>query len=221
MKKRFIFAISLLLSCFITTSMADQTAIAEDGRKVLLKDDGTWEYMQTKAAAKNAFHFRKTRWGMTREEVTKSEADKLYGTQDFGFIYESRLLDLDCWTAYIFVQDRLIRTKYVVTEDHTNKNDYILDYNRFKTALTKKYGEPVSDRQDWRNDLFKDDYSQQGLAISIGHLRFSASWVTPKTTVFLSLNGDKHKVDLQVEYSSQELKILEEQANEQKILDDL
>ncbi len=153
--------------------------------------------------------------------VKKSEKDKLLNSAKHSLIFESRLLDMDCWSIYLFTQDRLTRTKYMVQEDHSNKNDYILDYRRFKAALSKKYGEPTQDKHHWRDDLYKDDYSDWGLAISIGHLQIYTEWNTPETSVFLSLMGDKFEVSLEVQYTSKELKILEKKASEEKIMDDL
>ncbi len=51
MKVPVVLTIGLLL-LLITIASADQIAITEDGKKVLLKDDGTWKYLEKSEAPK-------------------------------------------------------------------------------------------------------------------------------------------------------------------------
>ncbi|GAI82346.1 unnamed protein product [marine sediment metagenome] len=106
----------------------------------------------------------------------------------------------------VFLQDKLYNTGYVFTGEHSNKNDYIRDYKNLKGILTKKYGKPKSDRTTWDNDLFKNDRSQWGLAVSIGHLSYGTMWETSNTYITLILNGDNYEITLLAAYDSRKLK---------------
>jgi len=108
----------------------------------------------------------------------------------------------------------------VLVESHTNKNDFITDYNDFKKILTKKYGKPKQDETLWKNDLYKDDYSDWGTAISIGHLVYLSSWETQDTEINNILMGENFAISCIVEYTSKNLKEIEKKAQEKKALDE-
>jgi len=111
-------------------------------------------------------------------------------------------------------------------ENHTNENLYINDYKELKEILIKKYGEPDKKKLltlygrgeiYWRDDLFKDDRSEWGFAISLGDLSYSSIWETPTTRIALILDGDNYEINLRIIYISRELeewanKIIEEKA---------
>lgn len=73
---------------------------------------------------------------------------------------------MDCYVVYVFVRGKLVRTKYVIVEEHSNRNDYIRDYKSLKTQLSKKYGAPIEDETIWKNSLYKDDREEWGFAVS-------------------------------------------------------
>lgn len=168
MKKIWGLIFCVLIAFVYQVSLADQIAITEDGRKVLLKDDGTWEYLQEEVTEASQYHFRKTRWGMSKDEVKKSETIKLAADRDTVLGYETQVAGLKCLLLYVFTEERLVRAKYVIVEQHTNKNDFLLDFNTLQQKLTQKYGKPKNDETYWRDDLYKDDVSDWGMAISIG-----------------------------------------------------
>ena len=64
----------LLLAAAI---LVDRVAVTvADGKRVLLKHDGTWEFMETGKASERAdtvFHFCRTRWGMSPQQVIAAE----------------------------------------------------------------------------------------------------------------------------------------------------
>ena len=152
-------------------------------------------------------------WGMSKEQVIKLEGEagqqeKSQGLEGIG--YKRRISNLDCNIYYVFAENKLTRGIYMFVEKHSNKNLYIDDYNEIKKALTDKYGKPKDDNIFWRNDLFKDDHSEWGLAISIGHLRYFTTWEPPETEITLGLHGDNYEISLHVEYAGIKFKELEE-----------
>ncbi len=62
--------------------------------------------------------------------------------------------ELDCVVVYFFTNNLLTGARYYFTESHSNDNDYIYDYNSMKELLTKKYGEPTTDDDWWKDDLY-------------------------------------------------------------------
>ena len=157
---------------------------------------------------------------MTKEQAEDTEKGKIiYDTEEI-LIYEGRLAGLACDIIYIFIERKLVRTKYLITEEHSNKNDYVSDYDSLKESLTKKYGQPIIDKRYWKHDLYKDDYQRWGFAVSIGHLSYYAMWKTLQTSIVLALYGDNYDITLVIEYKSEELKELEEREKEKELLEE-
>ena len=162
------------------------------------------------------YDFRKANWGMSRKEVKATEGKEPDSELDDSLVYYVKIDGDDYLCGYTFLEDKLYNTGYVFIGEHSNKNDYIRDYKNLKEILTKKYGKPWSDRTTWDNDLFKDDRSQWGLAVSIGHLSYGTLWDTPKTYITLGLSGDNYEISLLVAYDSIELKEWVKKIKEEK-----
>ncbi len=58
--------------------------------------------------------------------------------------------------------------------------------------------------------MYKEDYSQWGFAVSLGHLTYYSSWETERTSVFFVLNGENYDLETVIEYSSKELSAVED-----------
>jgi len=101
--------------------------------------------------------FRNAKWGSTMSQVKSTESGKLIKETSEYIIYQTKLTDFDVYAIYIFAGNKLVRAKYSLLESHTNKNDYISDYNTLKSLLTKKYGNPTEDENIWKNDLYKNN----------------------------------------------------------------
>ncbi|MFC1541591.1 hypothetical protein ACFL50_03975 [Candidatus Latescibacterota bacterium] len=165
------------------------------------------------------YNFRKTNWGMSNVQVMSSEPLDVAEENENMLIYKTIVIGKEVFVVYIFVDNQLLRARYVLAESHTNKNVFISDYNEFKEILTKKYGKPKQDDTFWANDLYKDDYSNWGMAISLGHLTYLSSWETQDTEIQTYLTGENYDISCIVEYRSKDLKELEEKAQEKKALD--
>ena len=149
------------------------------------------------------YTFRKTRWGMSKEEVKQSEGREPTYEEEDGMAYTGeKIADLEVCLFYYFLEDKLYRAAYQVTEKHAFENKYIEDYKKLKELLMKKYGEPFVDREIWENDLYKDDPERWGFAISIGHLKYVAGWATDSTEIGLMLAGDNYEINLMILYQS-------------------
>jgi len=213
---RKLYILPLVISLWSALGFAQQSATTDDGKNVILKKDGTWEYVKEEPKKTTSSDFRKVAWGMSKKQVKATESSKVERDDDDVVAYSGTVSGMEALIAYIFTDSKLVRAKYVFLPDHTNKNDYIVDYKNVKETLTDKYGVPKSDDSYWRNDLYKSDYSEWGFAVSLGHLTYSADWETESTEISLILSGENYKIRLVTEYTSKQLKSLEETARQKK-----
>jgi len=175
------------------------------GAKRVEKAEGTIEVSRPKISTTG---FRKVLWGMSAEQAKEIETaefvKKEKGGGDFKgldiLIYTTNISGLDCTVVYYFADNMLTRARYLITEEHTNKNLYIEDFLKIKNQLVEKYGSPDKDDTIWSDDLYKDDPSEHGMALSVGHLMYVAEWYLPETIIQLLLKGDNYSVTLWVEY---------------------
>ena len=166
------------------------------------------------------YHFRKTRWGMSRKQVTAVEKAEFSTSTEDRLIYQGSVNGLVCGIYYIFIKNQLVSTGYMFLEDHSNENDYINDFKSIKKILTKKYGSPKHDIESWDNELFKDDSAKWGFAVSVGHLSYLSSWETNETEINLGLNGDNFEVGHVLSYDSKFFKKTVEAEAEEEDFED-
>jgi hypothetical protein len=166
--------------------------------------------------------FRNTKWGMSREAVKKLETAKSSISDEDILAFEDTVQGMKCDVVYFFVEDKLVRARYVMEEEHTNKNDYISDYKAIYDSLSKKYGKPKIDRTVWKDDHYKDDPKDWGMAVAVGHLVYYATWTSEHGTMITNtLSGDNFKFQHIVEYEGVEYSKLEREAKEKKSAKDL
>lgn len=114
-----------------------------------------------------------------------------------------------------------MRAKYIFVTEHTNRNDFLCDFENLSELLQKKYGHAKSENTFWKDDLYQDDFQEWGTAVAAGHMSRYASWETPTTEICHALSGDNFEIDHQIEYQSTQLKEMEESSIVQKTLNDL
>ena len=192
-----------------TSGGAAIRAVTFEGKEVLLTPDGKWEYAPQ--AHSDSLPFRKAKWGMDSKSVLASEKVQPVQNADGVMTFKDRLLGKDVYAAYIFAGDVLVRGKYVLSAKHMNATDYYTeDYDGFLKALTQKYGKPIKKEVIWKNDLYKDDPSEWGTAISVGHMIAYANWTVEDTEIALIIYGDNFDVTVAVEYMSKLLEPVED-----------
>jgi len=167
------------------------------------------------------YDFRKAKWGMSKEEVKHGESKEPISEGNNIFGYEDKVAGMECYIFYVFASNKLVRTRYYFIHKHSNRTDYINDYQSLQENLQKKYGQPIDDDRIWKNDLYKDDPSEWGMAVAIGHLIYQTQWTTDTTGILLHLSGDNYKIKLLIEYKSTQLHELEQKAKETETMDAL
>ena len=166
-------------------------------------------------------HFRNTRWGMSKEQVLRIEgrSDHLENSGGLDIInYPQKILDMDCMVGYVFAKNILAKAKYSFLGKQEDKNQYLLEYKTIKNILIRKYGKPLSEKALWSNPLYKNDDSNWGLAVSLGHLEFNSRWRDSETEILLHLSGGNNRLSLVVEYSGLEYRELARKAEERSTL---
>ena len=162
--------------------------------------------------------FRNSKWGMKKDKVLSTEKNKPLEAGPynpyFAAVYTGEVAGLKAYYKYSFLDDVLVRGDYVLKEKHYNKNKYITDYNKLKEILTRKYGGPIKDVENWYNDQYKDRPQDYGLAVSIGHLAFQSDWETDRTLVWLTLKGGNFDIGINIFYVSKLHKELTDKAEE-------
>lgn len=195
------------------------TAVSPDGQRFKILENGTWE-LDGQAVSDKAV-FRSSSWGASIEDVKSVEAAELIVDGDDLLGYKTRIAGLSAMAVYHFVDRRLVMGRYSIDEPHADKNAYFLDFNALKQLLKKKYGPPTSSDVLWKNELYKNDHSQLGLAVSCGHLCFFEVWDDGETHIELQLMGDNYEIELNILYYSVALQHLFVTKREQASLDGL
>jgi hypothetical protein len=176
--------------------------------------------------------FRKVTWGMTQAEVLATEPDRpaevLHSKGEVIVRYDAvRAPELTGRLIYIFVDDKLVRAKYVSSAEHAEQNDFIADFRAAEPILMEKYGKPTAERAVWEDDLYQQErlpYLDQdralpadilpsdqhaGLSISLGNLRLITQRRNARTKITHALTGGDSRIVHQIEYRSVELEALE------------
>ncbi len=158
--------------------------------------------------------FKKTKWGMNKEEVKAIEKLKLIKESDDLLIYKDKILSFDTNPIYNFVFNKLVLVTYYFEVTHMNFEEYISDYSKIKKLLISKYGAPHEEMKNWKNNLYKGNPEAEGLCISMGHLDYYTYWDIDKTRIAAILTGDNFKIKHYIVYRSKELELLDKKAQE-------
>ena len=179
--------------------------------------------MWSTTAFSNEYDFRKTNWGMSREEVAEAEdaLELQYGDSPFpGESYEAKVGGLDCYINYYYIGDKLTSADYEFGYEATLEYLCINNYRHLKEKLMEKYGKAIEDEDIWIDDLYEDDPKNWGRAVTQNHLLRYAQWETPNTRITIVLGGGEYgNIPLKIKYRSQQIKEFEEEFTAKEILE--
>jgi hypothetical protein len=152
-------------------------------------------------------NFRGLLWGAHKADVKKAEGDVKFietisngGLEVIGL--QGKADNLKCTIGFFFTEDKLVQGRYVFSEEHVYKNQYIDDFKSVKKSLTEKYGKPQKDGTLWKDDLYKDDPTEWGMAVATGRLAYQAIWILDETEIVLQLRGDNFNFTHILQYKS-------------------
>lgn len=168
-----------------------------------------------------AADFRGVMWGDDAGAVKKKETEKLIGDHPRNLIYQGRFAGIKMYIVYEFRNRRLIQGSYHNQSRHADKNDFIRDHEILKNLLQKKYGIPSLDRAIWTNNTYREDDSQWGKALGLGHLSYVAEWETSNTKISALLWGEDSDIQHVVRYTEKRTEEKEKKEQEKRILEKL
>lgn len=144
--------------------------------------------------------FRRTKWGMSIDEVEANESGAAMAINDDSIIYRNIFVSgLKATARYNFDNGALISGEYIINEPNKNADEHIKAYEMLKQELTVVYGAPQLDAMDWSDDNFKEQ-EQYGEAVVNGHLSYVSYWLTDSTIIFLSLVAEDSVLNLSIIY---------------------
>lgn len=163
------------------------------------------------------FDFRKTRWGMSRQDVIDVEGAPAQ-QDETAIVYSDTLLGHKVIVGYIFGNDKLVKAGYTLEEkQYSNENSYVDAYNSIVEALKEKYGKPILEDTYWSRELYKNDYSYRGAAYSRGDVQTVTRWEHGETEIAAKIHGNKNKIFVVIAYLSKNLaKDLDKQNSERE-----
>lgn len=157
------------------------------------------------------YDFKTFVWGDSKEKVISVEGKPVIekdvdDTDATFFSYETHAVGMDMILTYYFCDNGLYQVRYDLNEKHSNNELYIDGYEAFKAALTKKYGAPVLDNENWSNSSIRQKYSdRKGTALFYGYLSYSTWYITDSTIIGMSMSAEDFKITMVVEYVSKEI----------------
>lgn len=146
------------------------------------------------------YDFRKTSWGMSREQVIAAEGKKPLMDPENRLVYYTNISDFKTFTTYMFIENRLVRTRYTFLPNHNDGSTYITDYLKIKNILLKKYGLPTLDEIIGMNESYRNDTSKLRKAIEKGDVTYVTEWEITRSYIVMSLNGDDDTTIFMLEY---------------------
>ena len=165
--------------------------------------------------------FRIAKCGESKSSIMQKEGKLDKANMDRLYLFSDVVAGLDCDVAYIFTDDKLTMAKYVFQVTHTNKNEYITDFNNLVNLMTEKYGKPGYNAPEWRNSLYKNKPEDYGFAISLGHLSYNAGWLGEITDITVALYGENYKISLIIQYLSKKYEAMKDKLDTQSKIKDL
>ena len=172
-------------------------------------------------AAKNP-DFRSVRWGMTKAEVKEQEGSspdyegKVNGANTTYIGYNTQLMGNDVIVAFYFGPEGLYAARYIWAETHSNDSLYISDYESVRTQLTKKYGSPLIDNENWDTTNHKKYYADdKGNALSFGYLTYYTWYYTQRSSITMHMSADNYQISFAIDYESNSIKAPEEDYSDQ------
>ena len=139
--------------------------------------------------------FRGQSFGTTKATVKSLETVPLFDDQNNVLQYNTTVAGVDSSVMYSFnSSNQLYQCGAVVSSNYYDDNLYIDDYYDYLEALTEKYGEPKTNEILWKDDLFKGDPNDYGLAVSIGDLAYYAQWDFDDFDIMVLCSGKEYNV---------------------------
>ncbi len=163
----------------------------------------------TQQARQFEYDFKTFNWGDSKEKVMAAEGRPALsermrdGTGEY-LAYNTTAVEQKVILVYYFTNDnRLHSVVYLSDEQHEDTELFIQDYAAFKSAMSKKYGSPALDKENWQNSSRKNAYeNRKGSALDLGYLTLQTRYETDTTLILMDLSMVDGLPRLTVTYNS-------------------
>lgn len=149
------------------------------------------------------FDFRGVRWGMTKDEVKKSEPKPVGHETEDSLSYRGSYRDMITYITYQFKDGKLYRAGVLYPEKLASDSLYLENYEHIKKEATKVHGEPVIDGETLLKPGAVIDPDNKAEAVCRGDLMMGAQWNVPGSIVILMMRGDGEDCLVSLIYSSE------------------
>lgn len=163
---------------------------------------------------------RNVSWNMSRDEVKSIEKSPLdseltYYAGDKMLIYNATIMGYETRLAYMFDDKKLTSIVVIFKIDNQSANKYVEDYSKIERLLNDKYGSSYRNEY-WRDDLYKNDPNDIGMALKMQHLEYSNKWESRRSVILLSMKAKDYEIGISLVYKSlvSEFKESSDQKNE-------
>jgi len=154
--------------------------------------------------AKGDADFREVDWGMSQDQVKKTElSSALFGEMPGLLIYEGEIAGIKTSIFYLFDEDKLVRGLYSI---ETGEQDKIIkDYGTIRTFMLKHYGEPAEEKMGLEKDLSTDDLNPDDpddlyTLVLQKYLKPEIIWNKGATRIYLRLTEKDGLVAVMIDY---------------------
>ena len=165
----------------------------------------------TKAGHPKKITFRGLKWGSTLEEVEASDVlDGMTEGTDYVYDDDDKCLYITGLSVagkntntmlYFNADGQFCMGAYILDEKHANSQNDYLDFRDIETELTKKYGEPTKNNDDWTDDFYKGQEDRYGMAIALGELSLVRGWrARDSSRIAISCRGDNADISTVIMY---------------------
>ncbi len=149
------------------------------------------------------FDFRRARWGMTKEEVKKTERKKPEHETEDSITYSGKYGKLLTAYSYKFIDGKLQRAGVLHTEKLANDSMYLENYENLKKDITEEYGPPALDEEKPLKPGLVIDPDKKAEAVCGGDLMLSSAWDIPGSLVVLMIRAEDKKCLVSLVYMSE------------------
>lgn len=152
------------------------------------------------------YDFRKTKWGMTRQEVIKTENRRMLINRSDVISYRESFLNKIYGLHYRFQNEKLVAACYFLNETLNTNDEYETEYIILKEMLIEKYGFPIkSGLRQLKNGKDTDVKGTQFRPVEmvkLGRAEYRTEWETPETHIFLTMQNIDSELFLLISYIS-------------------
>lgn len=167
------------------------------------------------AEEQNSFDVRKVRWGMSKDEVLKSELpNKLYGEKDGYYSFKETIFDYPCYVSYLIKNDKLVEV-YFIFDKFDKKHTTSSLKTKFKIILGKKYKKVgfVNDQKfEKMSENEKEIFRKLQLKLEENNIQYE----NDRTFIVVYDNQDNSDRTVTVIYTDKKYRVIEEEEYKNK-----